>query len=415
MRRAMTHLCTIPGTAPTRSEPVRRGTYACVGLVWGMITSFSAAITPDRDSGMVYMGLGLLLALVATLLAGQAAASFTGWVGTAIGILVTAHVAAASISGVVNASSSNAVLRYALLLPAMGVMVAATRRDSHAQGLRLGLTAAGVAFVAYHLPALRLGDLLDPNSRLSLFLNTNSVGFISAMTGVSVLTLLRNQTRLKGGAGWAVVGACCLLCIATKSRTALLAGLSGGLIVLYRRARESRRVMAVVVTGVAVVAVAAFFTETGRRAATTVSELYMLHDQHRSIETGTSRYLAWSYVLREQWLPNAFFGMGPGRHNAALESAVGISSAHNGVLSNLAEVGVAGTLPLLLALGLGLARARGSTNAEWALPIVVTGIVESLAETMFFSMGSSASLLFLLGVAALASSSTRRSPAVRAA
>jgi hypothetical protein len=137
----------------------------------------------------------------------------------------------------------------------------------------------------------------------------------------------------------------------------------------------------------------------------------MLHDQNRSIETGTSRYLAWSYVVHEQWLPNFYFGVGPGRHGPALESAVGVSSAHNGLLINLAEVGVSGAAPLLLVLGLSLARARRNPDAGWALPIMVTGIVESGAETMFFGMGSSASLLFLLAVAVLASDPTRMSPA----
>jgi O-antigen ligase len=381
-----------------------RVTYASVGFAWGLITSFSAAISPDPDKGMVYLGLGLLLALVATVLAGNVSGLISGWLETTIGLLMTIHVAAAVTSGILNESSPGAVLRYVSLLPAMAVMLAAARSKAHAWDLRLGLTAAGVVFVAYHVVQVPPGALLDPRYRLTLFLNTNSVAFIAAMTAVSVLTLIRNRTRLARAAGWAIVGACCLLLFATKSRTALLAGLAGALIVLYQRVKESRLMMALAGSAAIMVVLASGLVSRDAGAfSDSFSELYSINDPYRSIETGTYRFRAWSHVIHEQWLPNFFLGVGPGHHAPRLYSAVEVTSAHNGVLINLAEVGVIGTVPLLLAIGLSLARARKSPDATWALPILATAIVESGAETMFFSMGNAASLLFLLGIAGLAS------------
>src|SRR5438105_2859995 len=115
-----------------------------------------------------------------------------------------------------------------------------------------------------------------------------------------------------------------------------------------------------------------------------LNDVLMLHESDRSIESATFRYETWSYVI-SLWLRNPLLGVGPGGHEAYVQHALGISGAHNGVLANLADVGLVGTLPLIIGLLWCLSKGRHHSNRNVALPLVVAGIVESGAESMLFS------------------------------
>jgi O-antigen ligase len=90
---------------------------------------------------------------------------------------------------------------------------------------------------------------------------------------------------------------------------------------------------------------------------------------------------------------------------AAPSDSIASTSAHNGLLVALAETGLLGTVPLILLLfycAKGVFRHRSSAIRPWAVATFAAGLTESMGESMLFSMGNPASLLFLLAVAALA-------------
>jgi O-antigen ligase len=132
-----------------------------------------------------------------------------------------------------------------------------------------------------------------------------------------------------------------------------------------------------------------------------VSTYYSLFDKYRNISNATNRTEIWSFMLTKVIPQNFFFGVGPGQHDQLVKSALGYSSAHNGLLQYLGDVGFVGTLPYLLLLN-DARRGSASLGGAACLPLLVGGLVESVGETMFFSVGNAGSLLFLLAVLSLA-------------
>jgi O-antigen ligase len=132
--------------------------------------------------------------------------------------------------------------------------------------------------------------------------------------------------------------------------------------------------------------------------------MYQLFDRRRGVVTGTGRFHAWYHVIHSVWLPNFVLGVGPGLQGELLKAASGIAMAHNGILMNLAETGLVGTIPLLVILAASFRsciRRRRNRNVHFAIALFAAGFLESLAENMMFSMGNPGSLLFLLSIAVL--------------
>lgn len=376
--------------------------YIVLGFLWGLTCNFSLAA--GEDVAPLLQGAGLALALGLACLERGTVRPLLAWTRSEIGLLIAVHALAAIVSGLLSQSSPAAILRYVLLLPAVSLLLFVGSRGSDSVGgLRTGLLLAGIAFVVFHLYHLDVGSLFDPRYRLTVFINTNGVAFISAMTCVLLLapSIARGRTVL--AFRLLAVGMCSLLVFATKSRTGMLALVSGALVHLILRARSSRRTMwAALVSAGAALAILVAVPPT-QRLVDGLANIYMLDDEYRSIESGTYRYEAWRYVISDLWLPNPLLGVGPGRHSSMVNSALDVPGAHNGVLANLADVGLLGTGPLLLVTLIALARAKRATSSSAALALLVAGMVESGAETMWFSMGNTGSLLFLVSVTVLGS------------
>jgi O-antigen ligase len=137
----------------------------------------------------------------------------------------------------------------------------------------------------------------------------------------------------------------------------------------------------------------------GGRLFSSLADYYSLFGKYRNISNATNRTEIWSYVWDEIIANHPFLGVGPGLHGDLVERGIGFSSAHNGVLMYLAEIGVLGTLPYLIVFFTGLRRAlKDPALRTLVLPLLVAGGVESMAETMFFSTGNVGSLLFLFAL-----------------
>ena len=368
---------------------------AVLGLWWGLLTAFASAI-PDDLATQVQV-IGLAGAIIGGSLLARSLSVVLVWARSAIGLLIALHVSIAVISGVVNSATTASTLRYFALLPAISFVLFVVRTGDRAvRGFQLGLTGAGLIFVACHFAYLDLSGLLDPAYRITVFINTNSVGFISAMTAISFATMHWADRRGTSALRFAAVAACAILCAATKSRTALLSIAAGFLTWVALSATRLKRVF------VAGMIVLVLLVVSGKSDALLqrLDDVLMLHESSRSIESGSFRYETWSYVI-SVWLQNPLLGVGPGGHEAYVQRALGVSSAHNGILASLADVGLLGTLPLIMMLLWCLSKGRRHLKSNIALPLVIAGIVESGAESMLFSMGNPGSVLFLLGLCIL--------------
>lgn len=371
-----------------------RGEFVLTGLAWGLATGFAFW----AGSAVVNQGGALVLAAVVVLLA--APRCFGQSLSTPAGLCMLAHAAAAGVAGVLMNSSTVSIVRYLALAPAFVVLVATVLRGPRAvHSLRLGLTVAGLVFVVYHLLLVDPTRLDRPQYRLTDFLNANGVGFIAAVVGVSLLdyglALVRRPAWRVAALGG--LAACALLCFATKSRTAMIAMLVGMVTCLVVRLGLRRSLpLAVALVLVGLVLPGAWYGT----AAGQLDYTLALSDPHRNVQSFSQRAEIWQAIVEDIWLPSPVLGGGPGAVLATVDN-----SSHNGLLRNLGETGLLGTVPLVILLGLAAVHAwrlRHNRLVHFAIPLAVTGLVESMAESMFFSMGNPGSLLFMLGVAALA-------------
>src|SRR5437016_4750955 len=223
MNGMMRRRAAIPDHHQTITRGPTTGKWGAVvlGLWWGLLTAIAAAMPEDLATEVQIIGLGG--AVIGGALLARSPSVFFEWARSPIGLLVALHVSIAAVSGVINISTAGSTLRYCALLPAISFMLFVVRAGKQAvRGFQIGLTGAGLAFVSYHFGYFEPAALLDPAYRITVFINTNSVGFMSAMTAVSLATMHWTDSRFTRTLRFIGVAACAIICLATKSRTALL-------------------------------------------------------------------------------------------------------------------------------------------------------------------------------------------------
>ena len=383
-----------------------------IALLWGTVTAF--AMASEMYSSMVQCG-GLVVAWLLSLIASGCMA-LLAWTRCRAGLLLAAYIAVACLSGFLNDSESESILRYLAVLPAFSIVLAVVMKgDAAAAQFRIGLTLAGFALVVFHLFYLEPDSLLDPSARLTVFLNTNSTGFIAVMTAVSAVDFVFSSRTRWQRVFWATVFfLCVVIWLSTKSRTALLALIAGVLtfgmlryhVIEVLRFQFSRRPLLIVLF---------LFGAVGMMAVRKdfIVDVLSLQDDYRSIQSGTGRYEIWRFVLTEVWPEDPWFGVGPGNHGDLVLEATGSVNAHNGLVAALAETGLCGAIPVLVLIGLcfrSIGRGWRDPRVIWAASLFAAGLSESMGEVMLFSIGSPGSLLFMLALASLAIQRPKLSP-----
>jgi O-antigen ligase len=384
-------------------------TIVVVGLFWGGGTAFVTALGDNVAVGQTM----LLLATLALLLF-PIVAAIPRLLSVPSMLFMLLHSASALASALANDSDSIQAGRYLLLSPAFLIMgLVAERRGNAARNFMWGLMVGGVALSLFHLDRIEWGALTIPEYRLSVFLNPNGVGFIAGATAVALLALTANSRGTFRALAMLVAVSCLLVTFATKSRTALIASMAGVTVLglaSWRRWSNVTR-LSVLVAGLSVMAL---LGQDMISVADAAGEALQVWDPHRDILTATGRFEIWTFILEQAASHGVLLGCGPGELGHLLGGFY-VANAHNGVLRNLAEVGLVGALPLLIVTAAAL-RGWWNTRGERAfLParaIFAVGLVESLTEDMFYSMGNPASLMFLLAAAVLIWSQ-RASPPVR--
>ena len=383
---------------PDESNPVTRGLWRrrahfFAFLIWGCGTSFALS----SESG-VWIQSGAMLPLLLFWLLSAPRRCLNMMIHNRTGQLACLAALAVLLSAALNGSSQFGIFKYLGLMPAFMVLLLTADEEVFVLDALWALAAAGFIFCGVHAASADRGRFFDPQYRIELFLNTNGVGFIAMMTALAVLAGLKlSRPRLSVFWLLALLALPLTILFLSRSRTAtasFLAGLSTYLWVRYRGVPLGTRVVVLAALGLLVWA---YFWRPLFEAA---SHYYSLFDKYRDISNATNRTEIWSFMLTQVIPQNFLLGVGPAQHEQLVLNALGYSSAHNGLLQYLGDVGVIGTWPYLVLLN---DARRGSRNpmGEAFLPLLVGGVVESIGETIFFSVGNAGSLLFLLAVVTL--------------
>ncbi|MGE0470483.1 MAG: O-antigen ligase family protein [Nitrospira sp.] len=246
---------------------------------------------------------------------------------------------------------------------------------------------SGFALYDY-VPGRRLGggrEILNP---ASFALVTMSV-FITAMA------IRRAVVRIP------ILVAMGTVIYLTGARASALAAMFGLAITLFSRRRTAGTsgYLLLVVCIVIAAALAAYYAESVVRGTT---DFFAIQDRHRGLESGGSGRLETWKTTWNLFLGHPILGVGFRAHEVVLKVA---SSAHNGYLALLAEIGVIGFAAVLLVTLSGLWKTwrRNQDPAQTFSYSVLLGLacgycVLAIFERYFINAGNSTSLLFLLSV-----------------
>ncbi|NJN70803.1 MAG: O-antigen ligase family protein, partial [Nitrospira sp.] len=187
----------------------------------------------------------------------------------------------------------------------------------------------------------------------------------------------------------------------TGARASALAAMFGLAITLFSRRRTTGTsgylLLVVCVVGSAILA--AYYSEAVVRGTT---DFFAIQDRHRGLESGGSGRLETWKTTWNLFLSHPILGVGFRTHEVVLKVA---SSAHNGYLALLAEIGVIGFVAVLLVTLSGLWKTwrRNQDPSQTFSYSVLLGLacgycVLAIFERYFINAGNPTSLLFLLSI-----------------
>ncbi|MGA6828436.1 O-antigen ligase family protein [Nitrospira sp. NS4] len=246
---------------------------------------------------------------------------------------------------------------------------------------------AGFAWYDY-VPGTRLGNGKD-------VLNPNTVALVSTSVLLASMSIRTLVLRL------AVMGPVAGIIVLTSSRAAAGAAVVGLVLVLWRRLRARRRPV-LLFAGMALLLAVGVTIAYGDLLYKTADRFYALSSADRGISSGASgRVTAWKGTW-ELFVRNPVLGVGFRAHEHLLKAD---TSAHNGYLATLAEVGVLGFLGVLYLVVRGLhllwADSRDPGRAfvqSILLGLCVGYILLAIFERYLINVGNPTSLLFLVSV-----------------
>lgn len=244
-----------------------------------------------------------------------------------------------------------------------------------------------VGFAWYdYVPGTRLGNGKD-------LLNPNTIGLVSTSVLLAAMSIRTWVLRL------ALMVPIAGIIVLTGSRAAAVAAVAGLGLVVWLRLRARRRSVSLF-AGVALLLVIGATIAYGGVMYKTVDRFYALSTADRGISSGASgRVTAWKGTW-ELFIHNPVLGVGFRAHEHLLK---GDTSAHNGYLATLAEVGVLGFLGVLYLIvrGLHLLWADSHDPERWFSQSILFGLcvgylLLAVFERYLINVGNPTSLLFLL-------------------
>ncbi len=239
-----------------------------------------------------------------------------------------------------------------------------------------------------YTPGKRLGTGRD-------VLNPNTIALVSTSVMLSAMAIRTLVLRLT------VMAPIAAVIVLTGSRAAAIAALAGLATIVWRRLRAKQRpvlLLAAVGLALAVTVTISY----GDVMYETLDRMYALSTADRGLGSGaTGRITAWKSTW-ELFARNPMLGVGFRAHEQYLKVD---TSAHNGYLATLAEVGIIGFLAVLYLVVRGLrilmVRSRepeaGFTNSI-LFGLCVAYLLLAVFERYLINVGNPTSLLFLVGI-----------------
>ncbi len=327
----------------------------------------------------------------------------TIFISRKIGFLIYLSTLIVGISAFLNGFTVNGLIRFLALIPAFSILLMTCEDKDYLNGALRAFAASSFFFVLTHLALTDWSEILNPKYRLELFLNTNGVAFIACMCALVHIVLLAQPGKIKSKTmtflDVTAVFAGIMVLFLTRSRTATAAFIGGAACLPFViPGFVSKRIGWLLFFASFVIVLSVSYWPS---IFEFLSNNFSFFDQYRGVETATNRTEIWTYTFHEIILKNLFFGIGPGNYLDAIERGTGYTNANNGLFVYMAEIGLLGTIPyVLLLISTFIKTFKSKGLMRLFLAFLVAGFIESLGETMFFSTGSVASLIFLLVVAA---------------
>src|SRR3984957_6047716 len=244
----------------------------------------------------------------------------------------------------------------------------------------------GTAFVTY---TLFYGPRIQGRLRISLTSPPHYLGLIAF--GLWMCSLMV-QSRLLAAC---MIGINIAVIVATESRGSLVAACLGVLVFFtlkITRAHKGRAALTLTTISLVIALILIVYRDV---IEVSVSSLLFLNDKYRGLGTGfTGRLDAWQEAF-DLFLSNPWFGVGFRMHEQYMTT---LSSAHNGYLSLLGEVGLSGSLSLLFLTSLAYWRLfrsalRGDAIAIFGVSFVTGYLFLATFERFFLNMGNPTSAL----------------------
>ena len=246
---------------------------------------------------------------------------------------------------------------------------------------------SGFALYDY-VPGRRLGGGKE-------ILNPASFALVTMSVFVMAMAIRRAVVRIP------ILVAMASVIYLTGARASALGAIFGLAITLFSRRRTAGTsgYLLLVVCVVVAVALTAYYSEAVVRGTT---DFFAIQDRHRGLESGGSGRLETWKTTWNLFLSHPILGVGFRTHEVVLKVA---SSAHNGYLALLAEIGVIGFAAVLFVTLSGLWRTwrRTQDSSQTFSYSVLLGLacgyfVLAIFERYFINAGNPTSLLFLLSI-----------------
>lgn len=246
-----------------------------------------------------------------------------------------------------------------------------------------------VGFAWYdYVPGTRLGNGKN-------ILNPNTIGLVSVSVFLAAMSIRTWVLRLT------VMGAIAWIIVLTSSRAAAVATVVGLGMIVWLRLR-ARRQPVLLLAGIGFILAVGVTIAYGDVMYRVLDRFYALSTADRGISSGASgRVTAWKWTW-ELFVHNPVLGVGFRAHEYLLKAD---SSAHNGYLATLAEVGLLGFLAIAFLITRGLyllwagSREPGSGFSQSILFGLCVGyLLLAVFERYLINVGNPTSLLFLVSV-----------------
>jgi len=253
------------------------------------------------------------------------------------------------------------------------------------RGLELYAILAGFSLFLF------LGFYYTPGSRLGELRNPNTVGLISMGVAITSLIIRRRMICI------IILAVSCFTIIASGSRAAFLSTSVAFLayaLFLIPKWTPIRIAILCSIAALILLILDHFYLSFYRWL---FDSLY-LYDPDRGLASGLSqRVIVWQETF-DLWKQHPLLGIGYRTHEMYVFSK---SSAHNGYLALLAEVGIIGVAPIILlitySLWVLLENARkGHHLSRLGFALMIGMLIEAVFERYLINMGNPTSIMFLL-------------------